>query len=137
MLLTCIRSKLYWNEQTTDDIFAEIARQACELFIEGFQDPQLNFLIDTEVLYFWSIVKRKYPPIVSHYLLSKLPEVEPNGPILRFACIACKGDWVFARKASCHETCVKPLSVPQKILRFTTKSVLLLFLPWIDLRLST
>ena len=52
MLLTCIRSKLYWNEQTTDDIFAEIARQACELFIEGFQDPQLNFMIDTEVLYF-------------------------------------------------------------------------------------
>lgn len=38
MLLTCIRSKLYWHEQTTDDIFAEIARQACELFTTGVQE---------------------------------------------------------------------------------------------------
>lgn len=39
MLLTCIRSKLYWNEQTTDDLFAEIARQARELFVDGLQVP--------------------------------------------------------------------------------------------------
>ena len=35
MLLTCIRSKLFHAEETTDDIFAEIARQAIELCTDG------------------------------------------------------------------------------------------------------
>lgn len=37
LLLTCIRSKLYYKEETTDDIFSEIAKQAIELFNAGLQ----------------------------------------------------------------------------------------------------
>lgn len=39
MLLTCMRAKLFHEDETTDDLFAEIARQACELAYEGVQVP--------------------------------------------------------------------------------------------------
>ena len=39
MLLTCMRGKLFHEEVTTDDLFAEIARQACDLATEGVPVP--------------------------------------------------------------------------------------------------
>ena len=38
LLLTCIRSKLYYKEKTTDDIFEEIARQAQDMCEVGVRD---------------------------------------------------------------------------------------------------
>ena len=37
LLLSCIASKMYLNSTTTDDLFAEIARQARECILEGVE----------------------------------------------------------------------------------------------------
>lgn len=50
LLLTCIKSKLYFGEETTDAIFSEIARQACDLFSNGvLVSCLLSSLFDTPI----------------------------------------------------------------------------------------
>ncbi len=42
LLLTCISAKLYHNDQTTDDLFAAITRQAHDLALDGVTAPLVN-----------------------------------------------------------------------------------------------
>lgn len=42
-LLTCIRSKLFYKEQTTDDIFVEIGKQANGMCRNGLRDALKQF----------------------------------------------------------------------------------------------
>lgn len=75
LLLTCISAKLYFKEETVDDLLSEICRQARELLLEGLTVPCLTSSVCAMLL-------------------------EVDRFTFKFVCLGVKGDWAFARKVS-------------------------------------
>ena len=89
LLLTCIRSKLFFKEKTVGDIFAEIADQALDMIHNGVKDTFMKLLVRFGLFFLDPANDLKRPPLPSEVSAQRTVRLVPVG---------VKGDWAFAKK---------------------------------------